>query len=55
MVLGTRIELVQDYSRGILSPLRLPIPPPEHRAAILVILALLSTLNYKLSYLLTIF
>ena len=28
MVPGTRIELVQPYGRGILSPLRLPIPPP---------------------------
>ncbi len=45
MVLGTRIELVQDYSRGILSPLRLPIPPPEQEFAILVIPIHLSTLN----------
>lgn len=24
------IEPAQDYSRGILSPLRLPVPPPGH-------------------------
>jgi hypothetical protein len=30
LVPGTRIELVQPYDRGILSPLRLPIPPPRH-------------------------
>ncbi len=29
LVPGTRIELVQPYSRGILSPLRLPVPPPR--------------------------
>ena len=28
MVPGTRIELVQAEARGILSPLRLPVPPP---------------------------
>ena len=27
MVPEARIELAQDYSRGILSPLRLPVPP----------------------------
>ncbi len=32
MVPGTRIELVQPYGRGILSPLRLPVPPPGHGA-----------------------
>ena len=25
---GARIELAQPYDRGILSPLRLPVPPP---------------------------
>ena len=31
MVPGTGIEPVQPYSRGILNPLCLPIPPPGHR------------------------
>ncbi len=30
MVPRTRLELVQPLSPGILSPLRLPIPPPGH-------------------------
>ena len=28
---GARIELAQRKRRGILSPLRLPIPPPRHK------------------------
>ena len=30
VVPGTRIELVQPYGLGILSPLRLPVPPSGH-------------------------
>ena len=29
MVLGAGLEPAQPYGRGILSPLRLPISPPE--------------------------
>ena len=29
MVLGRRIELLWGHPRRILSPLRLPVPPPE--------------------------
>ena len=30
LVPGARIELAQPYDRGILSPLRLPVPPSGH-------------------------
>jgi hypothetical protein len=30
MVPGARLELARGFPRGILSPLRLPIPPPGH-------------------------
>ena len=34
MVLSTGIEPVLDYSKRILSPQRLPVPPREHKAVV---------------------
>ena len=57
MVPGARIELAWDCSRGILSPLRLPISPPGlniRRILFLyfVVFAYLVTVMYKNTFLL---
>ena len=41
MVPGTRIELVQAEARGILSPLRLPVPPPGQNVKLVLMHSLL--------------